>query len=97
MPTVAHSLVLYYDEPFAQFPDLTTPVSLAPGYAKALRCNLAIELAPEFGRVVDPTVERLARESLADVKRQNFALVEVGIDPALTGGGGGYNILTDGS
>jgi hypothetical protein len=96
VPTAAVSLVLYYAEPIAQFPDLVTPVDLAPGYAKALRCNLAIELAPEFGRVVDPTVERLARESLADIKRQNLPLVEIGIDAALTGGGGGYDILTDG-
>lgn len=96
VPTGAQTLVLYSDEVLAQFPDLTTPVDLAPGYAKALRTNLAIELAPEFGRVVDPTVERLARESLADVKRANVPLVEIGIDPALTGDSAGYDILTDG-
>ena len=95
VPTVAGSLVLYWQEALAQFPDLTTPVSLAAGYAKALRTNLAVELAPEYGRQVDPLIDRAARESLADVKRANVALVEVGIDPALTGGGGGYNILTD--
>lgn len=94
VPTVVQSLVLYWHEPLAQFPNLVTPVDLASGYAKALRTNLAIELAPEFGRVVDPTVERLARESLADVKRANVPLVEIGIDPALTGGGA-YNILSD--
>jgi len=95
VPTAVVTLVLYWREPVASFPDLVTPVALLPGYAKALRCNLAIELAPEFGRVVDPTVERLARESLADLKRANLPLVEIGIDPALTGGGPGYNILTD--
>ena len=57
-------------EPLAQFPDLVTPVALAPGYAKALRTNLAIELAPEFGRVGRPDGRPAgARESLADVKR----------------------------
>src|SRR4029434_1146018 len=95
VPSVVTTLVLYWRDPVAQFPDLVTPVALLPGYAKALRTNLAIELAPEFGRVVDPTVERLARESLADVKRANLPSVEIGIDPALTGGGPGYNILTD--
>jgi hypothetical protein len=95
VPTAVVSLVLYWKQPLAQFPDLVTPLSLAPGYAKALRTNLALELAPEFGRVVDPNIARLAAESLADIKRQNFPLVEVGIDPALTGGGAGYNILTD--
>jgi hypothetical protein len=74
---------------------LVTPVDLLPGYARALRTNLALELAPEWGRVVDPTVERQARESLADVKRANLPYTEIGIDAALTGCGPTYNILTD--
>jgi hypothetical protein len=94
VPTVVTNLALYWKEPLAQFPDLVTVVDLAAGYAKALRCNLAIELAPEFGRVADPLVLKMAAESLADVKRANFPMVEVGIDPALTGGGD-YDILTD--
>jgi hypothetical protein len=96
VPAVVQPLVLYWRDALAQFPDLTTPVTLSAGYAKALRTNLALELAPEFGRPVDPLIDRMARESLADVKRANVALVEIGIDPALTGGGAGYNILTDG-
>jgi len=94
VPTASVTLVLYWREPVQQFPDLVTAVDLLPGYAKALRCNLALELAPEFGRQVDPFVLQLARESLADVKRANLPYVEIGIDPALTGDGG-YNILTD--
>jgi hypothetical protein len=95
VPTVAQDLVIYWREPLAQFPDLVTPVDLAAGYARALRTNLACELAPEFGRVIDPVIDRQARESLADLKRQNLPLVEIGIDPALTRGPG-YDILTDG-
>jgi len=94
VPTASVTVVLYWREPVQQFPDLVTSVDLLPGYAKALRCNLALELAPEFGRQVDPFVLQLARESLADVKRANLPYVEMGIDPALTDGGG-YNILTD--
>jgi hypothetical protein len=95
VPLAVDTLVLYWHEPLQQFPDLTTPVDLAPGYAKALRTNLALELAPEFGRAVDPAVMKMASDSLADLKRQNFALVEVGIDPGLTGAGAGYDILSD--
>lgn len=95
VPSAAGSLVLYWQEPLQSFPDLVTPVSLAAGYARALRCNLAMELSSEFGRVLDPVVERAARDSLADIKRANVQLVEIGIDPALTGGGGGYDITTD--
>jgi hypothetical protein len=95
VPTVALDLVLYWREAVRQFPDLVTPVALLPGYAKALRTNLALELAPEFGRPVDPLVLKLATESLADLKRANLPWVEIGIDAALTGGGAGYDILTD--
>lgn len=95
VPTDVLDLVVYWQQPLAQFPDLVTAVGLSYGYARALRTNLALELAPEWGRVVDPNVERMARESLADVKRANVRLVEVGIDPALTGAGT-YDITTDG-
>jgi hypothetical protein len=95
VPTIATDLVLYWREPVAQFPDLVTPVALKEGYARALRWNLALELAPEFGRPVDALILKTAGESLADVKRANVALVEIGIDGALTGCGGGYSILTD--
>jgi hypothetical protein len=94
VPSAAVSLVLYWHEPLQAFPDLVTDVSLAAGYARALRTNLALELAPEFGRQVDVLIVQQARESLADVKRANFPMVEIGIDVALTGAGA-YNILTD--
>jgi hypothetical protein len=96
VPSVVQSLVLYWREPLAQFPDLTTPVDLASGYARALRFNLAMELTPEYGRPPDVVIAQAARDALADLKRANVTLVEIGIDPALTGGSAGYNILTDG-
>src|SRR5262245_1560634 len=95
VPSVSRTLVLYWREPLQQFPDLTTPIELLPGYAKALRTNLALELAPEFGRQLDPLVDRMAHESLADLKRVNLPYTEIGMDEALTGCGGSYNILTD--
>jgi len=95
VPVAATDLVLYFQAPLQAFPDLVTPVALAAGYARALRTNLAVELAPEYGKPLDPTIDRMARESLADVKRQNFPMVEVGIDPMLTGGPGGYDIFSD--
>ena len=96
VPSAAQTLVLYYLEPVAEFPDLVTPVSLAPGYAKALRTNLALELAPEFGRVVDPMLDRLAHESLADVKRVNWSQAELYLSgvPGVCGGAR-YDMATD--
>ena len=37
VPNAAVSVVLYWTQPLSQFPDLVTPVALAPGYAQA-RC-----------------------------------------------------------
>lgn len=95
VPSADQTLVLYYEEPLAAFPDLITPVSLAPGYAKALRTNLALELAPEFGRVVDPMLDRLAHESLADIKRANWSQQELYLSGVPGVCGVGYDIRTD--
>lgn len=95
-PTQALDLVIYYSEPVQEFPDLGTAVALEPGYAKAIRYNLAVELCPEWGRVLDPLVERGARESLADIKRANVETSELVIDPGLPGvTGSRYNIVSD--
>lgn len=48
-----------------------TVVSLPSGYRKALRYNLAIDLAPQFGVEPSQAVVKAARESLADVKSRN--------------------------
>lgn len=95
VPTATQTLVLYYTEPIAQFPDLVTPVDLAPGYAKALRTNLAVELAPEFGKQLDPLILNAARESLADVKRVNLPLTELSLSGVPGMCGGSYDILSD--
>lgn len=95
VPSAATDLVLYWHQPLAQFPDLVTPVDLSAGYARALRTNLALELAPEFGKPPDVLIVQQARESLADVKRANVPLVEVGLPVGMGTDGPAYNILTD--
>ena len=60
---------------------------LGTGYERAIRFNLAVELAAEYpGSIVTPTVERIATTSLGSVKRANWREMSVPIDPALTGG-----------
>ncbi len=98
VPSVGtNDLVLYYDSILAQFADLTTQYRLPAGYAKALRYNLAVELAPEFGRQVDPVVLMTASASLRQVKAANLKMAELSLDPAIgTGQQGAYNVYTDG-
>lgn len=90
------AIVLYTPTAVTQFTDLSTEYTFPPGYAKALRYNLAVELAPEYGIEPPDTVRKIAMESLADIKRANSAPIEAQFDAALIGVAGRYNIYTDG-
>lgn len=90
------AIVLYTPTALTEFADLSTEYTFPPGYARALRYCLAVELAPEFG--IDPpeVVARTALSALANIKRANFAPIEAQFDAALVGWRGRYNIYTDG-
>lgn len=98
VPSVStNDVVLYYDSILAQFADLTTQYRLPAGYAKALRYNLAVELAPEFGRQIDPVVMMTASASLRQVKAANVKMTDLDLDPALDGRNTPrYNVYSDG-
>lgn len=97
VPTASNAaIVLYTPTAVTGFTDLATEYTFPPGYAKAIRYNLAVELAPEFG--IDPpdSVRKIAIETLADIKRANNAPIEAQFDAGLVGIRGRYNIYTDG-
>lgn len=50
---------------------LTTDLTFPPGYLRAFRYNLALELAPEFNVEPSAQVKRIAMTSKRDLKRQN--------------------------
>lgn len=100
IPNVNVSTRIYAWTNLVQFPDLFTDETFPPGYAKALRYNLAVDLAPEFGRQVPPEVAVQAIATKAALKSINAPLVETRVDEAVSGSLGGakrvYNWLTDG-
>jgi len=51
--------------------NLATNLYLPPGYLRALKYNLAAEMAPEFGVEPSPTVQRIAMASKRNLKRVN--------------------------
>jgi len=96
--TAANSLVLYTALLVAQFATLSADYVAAPGYAKALRWNLAKVLVADFAvpELVEQRVTREADQSLRDLKVVNVRITDLALDPALIGDtGGSYNIWTD--
>lgn len=86
VPSSAGSVKLYTWKPLASFATVDDAVSLPPGYLKALRFNLAVALAPEYGIQVQPAVAMGAQESLAQVKRQNTDIPKLGMDVGVVTG-----------
>lgn len=94
VPLQANNLILWSWKQLAEFAALTTAVSLPPGYNKALRYNLAVELAPEFGRTPSDLVITQAVDAKADIKRMNNRVTLMQADPAVIPRKPGFNWLT---
>lgn len=83
IPTTAPTLVLYLPQAISTFADGTTSYSFPPGYERMIRFNLALELAPEYGKPIDPAVAAIAMQSKANVKRANIRIETLDTDAAL--------------
>jgi hypothetical protein len=57
--------------PFLQLANSAQAINYPPGYSKALRYCLALELAPEYGVPLRPEIVELANEAKAAAKRVN--------------------------
>ena len=64
---------LYIDstKPFTEFATPSTAVTLPPGYERALRLNLAVELMPSYGADV-PMITQQAAVAKKAIKRINY-------------------------
>jgi hypothetical protein len=90
------TLRLYLPAPLV-LEDLTlnTVLDFPPGYFRALRDALAMELAPEVGRPIDPMLMKIATDAKAQLERVNLAPVVLAMPAALPGSVGGYDWRTD--
>lgn len=70
-PDSAYTLHLYSHKPLAQYSSLSDTIVLPPEYEPALKYNLAVELAGEFGIQIPPQVAVRADNLLAELKRVN--------------------------
>lgn len=83
--TTINQLVLYLQNVFTGFADLTTEYAYPelPGYAEALQYNIAVRLSTPYARPLPPTIADLAKETLGLIKRANNKLVDVPTDATL--------------
>lgn len=70
-PSGGGELHLFSDRILTDFSSLTTDVQLPQGYSRALKRNLARDLAPEYGVVWTSQHEKLAREAYDLIKSLN--------------------------
>lgn len=90
----SYSAVLWVWSSITSFANLADQVVLPPGYNLALEYNLAVLLAPKYGRPVSEDLKSLAISSKAQLKRINYTIKEMNFDPAMTGTGIVFNYYT---
>lgn len=79
-----------------EFADATTAYTYPDGYNRALRLNLAVELAADYGAAPTPELLKDSKDALNKIKRANWQIREMSVDAALTGQAStGYDILSD--
>lgn len=89
-PSTAYQCFIGYYPALPSFTDSTTVVSLPKGYERMIVSNLAVELAPYFGREVPASVGVMAIESKASIKRTNYPRDMLKVDTPV--GQGLFNI-----
>lgn len=84
--TPGNDLFLVSAKPIHDLPWLTCDVTFPPGYDRAIQLGLAIELAPEYGKQVTPTMAALFQQAFAGIKRTNAAnrVPTLAVDAGLT-------------
>jgi len=94
VPNIAKKIVIYSIKALVNFSDASDSLTLPPGYARALKYNLAIELAPEYGTEVTISVQNTAVTSKAALKSKNIRPVMMRSDAAILNMNKSFNWLT---
>lgn len=70
-PEAADQLVIYSTKPLTAFASLNDVITLPAGYDRALKYNLAVELAAEYGKQLPQEVVVIASESKSEIEALN--------------------------
>lgn len=85
IPAAAYTLFILSEKPLTGLVTLDTELSMQPGVERALIYNGALELAPEYGQQPDPSVVKIAAESLGLVRLANIKARGVNWTPSNLG------------
>lgn len=98
IPTGPASIVLWLREPLLDLTNLDAEINYPPGYERAFRFNLAIELAPEFGKSCSSEVIARANNSILEIERLNSVPMYMKGDGGMTRSGRNryFNWITGG-
>lgn len=95
VPSEARELVIYSMKQLTSYTSLNDVVQLPPGYVRAVKYNLALELASEYGKTASPFVELTASKSISKIKRLNSDSYKMKSDAfGISSGGRVFNWMT---
>lgn len=94
VPNATQNFVFYMWQLLSQFTTINQTISLPQGYRRAIRYNLAVELFMSYGEDVPPSIQKIADDSMAEVKRVNRKILLMGCDAALLTKSRTFNYLT---
>lgn len=99
VPDKVYDVFLYIQSPLASYTSTSDDLNLPPEYHTAIKYNLAIAMAPEFGTSVSQEVAVSAAETLKSMKRLHAAPVPTVCTNPFKGSGmsWGTDALSDGN
>lgn len=71
IPIENRKIVIYSKKEAVNIADVDNEIELQPGFKKALKYNLALELGIEFSRPADPLILKIATDTLKGIKKNN--------------------------
>lgn len=93
IPSQTTTIVLWLWEPLLTFASIDDEIEFPKGYERAIRFNLAVDLAPEYGREIPPSVDATASTSKMEIAGINSVPQIMRMDPSLGQKQPSYNWL----
>lgn len=93
VPSESKTVVIYSRKALTTL-TADTVLAYPPGYSRAIRYNLAIEMSSEYNIPASAEVLKIANESKASIKKINSKARILSVDPAITARGLRANIFT---